>query len=81
MHFVWLDAITMPVNNTINVFVISPNIISYYILFIKYLWISKISLVSIRVKSKEKNFTTFPNPVFLILLIIKSFGILPKDSV
>ena len=37
-------------------------------LFIKYLWISKI----------EKNVTTPFNPVFVILLIVKQFEILPE---
>ena len=47
----------------------------------KYLWISKISLVSIGLKSKEKNFTAPINPVFFfILVIVKSFEILPKHS-
>ena len=47
-----------------NIFLINPNIILYYIIFIKNLWISKISLVSIGLKSTEKNFTTSFNPVF-----------------
>ena len=47
----------------------------------KYLWISKISLVSIGLKSKEKKFTAPFNPVFFfILVIVKSFEILPKHS-
>ena len=54
MHFVWLDALTMPVNNPINIFLINPNIILYHVPFIKYLWISEISLVSIGLKSTEK---------------------------
>ena len=35
----------------------------YPVLFIKYLWISKISLVSIGLKSTEKYFTTHFNPI------------------
>ena len=48
----------------------------------KYLWISKISLVSTGLKSKEKKFTAPFNPVFFffILVIVKSFEILPKHS-
>ena len=72
---------TMLLNNTINTFLIIPNIILYYVPFIKYLWISKISLVSIGLKSTEKNFTLLFNPTFFILLILKSFEILPKHSV
>ena len=53
----------------------NPNIILYHILFIKYLWISKISLVSMRLKSTEKNFTTPFNPVFLVPKLVIS-GIL-----
>ena len=53
-HLVWLDPLTRPVNNPINIFLINPKIISYHVLFIKYLWISKISLVSIGLKSTEK---------------------------
>ena len=36
----------------------NPNTVLYHVLFIKYLWISKIPLVSIGLKSTEKNFTT-----------------------
>ena len=53
MHFVWLDPLTRRVNSRINIF-INPNILLYHIIFIKYLWISKISLVSIGLKSTEK---------------------------
>ena len=44
-------------------------------------WISKISLLSIGLKSSEKNFTLPFNPVFFILLTVKSFEILPKHGV
>ena len=70
----------MPVDNLINIFLINPNIFLYHVPFIKYLWISKISLVSIESKSTEKKFTTPFNPVFFMLSIIKSFQILPKHS-
>ena len=46
MHFVYLEGLTMLANDTINNFSIIPNIVLYY-LFIKYLCISKISLVLI----------------------------------
>ena len=47
--------------------------------FIKYLCVSKISLVSIGLKLTE--FFTLPfNHVFLKLLIVKSFEILPKHN-
>ena len=36
----------------------------YHVLFIKYLWISKLSLVSIGLKSTEKKFATPFNTVF-----------------
>ena len=45
-------------------FLIKQNIISYHVLFIKYLWISEISLVSKGLKSTEKNLTTPYNPGF-----------------
>ena len=85
-HFVSLEALTMLVNNTENIFL--NNSEDYFIsfLFIKYLWISNISLVSVRLKSTEKNFTTPFNPVLYIyiyiyiLLIAKSFEILPKHG-
>ena len=81
MHFVWLDPITRPVNNPINVFSINPNTILYYVPSIKYLWISKILLVSIGLKSAEKNFITPFNPVFFFtLLIVIYFEILSKHS-
>ena len=56
MHFVWLDSLTMLRKNTINIFEVSSNIILYYFLFSKYLKISKISLLSIGLKSTEKSF-------------------------
>ena len=70
----------MLVNNTIKNFLIIPNFFLYYIPFIKYLWISKILLVSLGLKSAEKEFTITFNPVFSRLLIEKSFEILPKGS-
>ena len=63
-----------------NIFLINPNIILYHVLFIKYLWISKISLVLIELKAAEKKIKTPFNPVFFILLIVKSFETLPKHS-
>ena len=38
------------------------------------------SLISIGLKSTEKNFTIPLNPVFFILLIVKSFEILSKHG-
>ena len=48
----------------------------------KCLWISKILLVSLELTSTEKKFTIPFNLVllFFILLIVKSFEILPKHS-
>ena len=47
----------------------------------KYLWISKISLVSVGLKSTEKKFATPSNYVFFfILLIVKSIEALPKHN-
>ena len=63
-----------------NIFLINPNIILYHVLFIKYLWISKISLLLIELKAAEKKIKTPFNPVFFILLIVKSFETLPKHS-
>ena len=42
---------------------------------------SKISLVSIGLKSTEKSIILPFNPVFFVLLIVSSFEILPKHSV
>ena len=64
MYFVSVDPLTRPVNNPINTFLTNPNIIIYHDLFIKYLWISRILLVSIGLKLTEKEFTTPFNPVF-----------------
>ena len=58
-------------------FLIFPNIILSYSSFINHLWISEISSVSVGLKSPEKDFTISFNPVFSILLIVKSFEILP----
>ena len=78
-HFVWLDSLTRPVNNPINIFLINPNIVLHYVLFPKYLSISKISLVLKGLKSTEKNFTL---PLIInCKIIVKSFEILPRHSV
>ena len=53
----------MSANNPINIFLINPNVIIYHVLFIKYLWISTILLVSIRLKLTETNFTAPFNPI------------------
>ena len=71
-HFLWLERLTMLVNNTINIFLKMLNVTLYYVPFIKYLWRSKISLVSIGLKSTNKNLT--------LSLIVKSFEMLPKNS-
>ena len=63
----------MLINNPRNIFLINLNIILYHVLFIKYLWISKISLVSIGLKLKEKIFTTPFNPVFFQIINCKIF--------
>ena len=60
----WLEALTMLIDNPINILLTSPKIILYHVLFIKYLWISKISLLPIGLKLTEKNFTTPFYPVF-----------------
>ena len=73
--------IVQTLNNPINIFLINPIIILYYVSLIKYLWISKISIVSITLKSTEKTLTTPFNPVFFILLIGKSLEILPKNGI
>ena len=80
MHFLWLDELTMLVNNPINIFLFNPNIISYHVLLIKYLWISKIALLSTGLKWMAKSLTTPFNPFFFMLSIVKSFEILPKHS-
>ena len=67
IHFVWLDPLTRPVNNPINILLINTNVILYHVAFIKYLWVSKIPLVSIGLKLTEKNFGTHFNPAFYII--------------
>ena len=69
----------MFVNNPIIIFLINPNIILYHARIIKYFCIFKISLISIGLKSTEK-ITILFNPVFFILLIVRSYEILPKNS-
>ena len=50
----------MLLNNTLNIFLILPNIILYFFLFIKHLWIFEILLVLIGLKPIEKNvYTSF----------------------
>ena len=63
----------MLLNNPINTFLINTNIILYHVLFIKYLWIPKISLLSIGLESTEKKFTTFFSPVFFHIINCKIF--------
>ena len=46
---------TSPVDNAINIFLVSRNIDLYYVFFIKSLCMSKISLLSVGLKSTEKN--------------------------
>ena len=56
------------VNSTINIFSIIPSIIALFctmFFFIKYMWISKISLALLGLKTIEKKFTLPFNPVFL----------------
>ena len=67
-------------DNPINIFLINPNIILYYVLFINYLWISETLLVSIGLNLTEKKFATPFDIVFLILLVVRSFKVLPKQS-
>ena len=59
MHFVWINALTMLINNPINTFLANPNIILYYFPFIKYLWISKILLELIGLKSTKNIYHSF----------------------
>ena len=68
-----LDALAMPVNNLVNIFLINSNIILYHVPFINYLRISKILIVSIRLKSTEKKFTVPFNPVFFHIINSKIF--------
>ena len=37
-HFVWLNGLTIPVNNPINIFLINPNIVLYYIYVLYISW-------------------------------------------
>ena len=67
MFLVWIDALTMSVNNPINILLISSNVVLFHVLFIKYLRISKKSLLSIGLKSTEKNFTILLILFFFIL--------------
>ena len=66
----------MLINNPINIFLINPTIVLYYFPFFKHLWISKILLVSIGLKSTEKKITVPFNPVFFILLTVTYLEIL-----
>ena len=46
-HFVWLEALAMLANNTIILFLIIQNILSYYVSLIKHPWIPEIFSVLI----------------------------------
>ena len=53
----------------------------YYVIFMKYLWMSKISLVWILLKSTEKACTySFNYDFFFMLSIVKSCEILLKHN-
>ena len=73
----------MPVNNPISIFLINPNIIlhRFFFLIIHDIFMNIYNFVSIkRIKIKIKNFTITFSSVFFILLIVKSFEILPEYS-
>ena len=65
-------------NNPIKIFLKVQALLLSDIYFIKYLWISKILLVSIALQKTEKIFILLFNHVFFILLSVKSFEILPR---
>ena len=70
MDWVWFAALTISVNNLINIFLIKHFII--FCFSVKYLCISKISLVSTGLKSIEKSLQFFSIlfPVFYIYVYI-----------
>ena len=86
-YFIWLEALTMLLNNTINIFLINPN--NYFILCsFHQIFMDIYNILSInRIKISTKKFFTSPfNPVgfffffYFILLIAKSFEIFPKHN-
>ena len=81
MHFVGLDPMTSLVDNAINIFLVSRNIVLYYAFFIKSLCVSKISLLSVGLKSTEKKIKRPFNLTFFILSVAKYFEMLPKHGV
>ena len=70
--------IVKTLSNPRNIFLIHQNIILYHVSFIKYLWISKILLSRLALKSTVKYFIAPFNPIFFMLSIVKIFEILPK---
>ena len=66
--FVRLVLLSRPVSNTIDIFLINTKLILHHVLSIKYLWIYKILLLSIGLKSTEKNLTTLFNPDFFRII-------------
>ena len=73
MNFVGLDPMTSPVDNAINIFLVSRNIVLYYVFFIKSLCISKNSLLSVGLKSTEKKFKRPFNLTFFHIISCKIF--------
>ena len=51
------------------IFLINSSFVLHYVFFLKYLCISKTSLVSIGLKSRERNFTLVFNPVLLFFVL------------
>ena len=58
MHFVWLQTLTMLIDNPVSIFLVTSTIFSYNIFSNKYLWVSKILLISVGLKLAEKNYAT-----------------------
>ena len=65
-------------HDPINTFLINPNIILYHVHFIKYLWISKISLLSIGLKLTEKIYNSFL--IFFSIINCKVFCSINKQK-
>ena len=74
-HFVWLDAVTRPVNNLLNIFFNKPKCY-----FIKYRWILRMSSFLIELQSTEKSCTVPYKEISLCSSFVKSFDMPPEQE-
>ena len=74
-HFVWIEALTKLVDNSINIFLVNPNIILTF-LTIKYLQIWSMPSFLIELWATEKSYTAPLQEIWICSSFVKSFDML-----